>query len=302
VSDDRRASPPEPVRRGFDVSLVGMDGIGKTTLAGALVEALRRFGPVERVTWEEAIRREPPGFVVDGLQELGLSAYRTLYGGVASADLDIHGTFPATWGEFERSGYEERLSRLRVLDNELRGVVASAFVEAAGNLFLWAHVIDPKLDAGTIVVQESYGLKHALRELLMARRLALLQGDEGAADTISQLMPVVEAAFLRFVPPRVGVLVTGEPELAFRWRSGQPNYVGIAEDLTTIGVAGEDSFIDFQRECALEFEEVARRAGWVVVRMADRAKEENVDAAVDAILEHLDRQGLVERAAGAAAE
>ena len=264
-----------------------MDGIGKSTLARALCELLAAHAPVERITWEGEIREHASRFVVDGLKELGLSSYRTMYGAARSPELDLIATFPSSWEEFVATRYEANLSGLRVTTNDARGIVNSALVETAGNLFLRMHVIEPKLAEGAIVVQESYGVKHAVRALLMARRLTQERADEASVAAIDALASALTLAFRSWMAPRVPVLVTGAPELAAAWRSRQPDYVGVAEDLSTIGYDAADSYVEFQRECAAAYESLAADEGWLVVRMIDRAVDENIGEALEAIVAHL---------------
>lgn len=282
-----QTNEPQQGRRGFDIGLVGMDGIGKSTLASALCELLGAHGQVERVSWESSIREHPSRFAVDGLKELGLSAYRTMYGAAHAPDLDLAATFPSTWDEFVATGYEANLSGLRVTSNDPRGIVNSAFVETAGNLFLRMHVVEPRLAEGTIVVQESYGVKHVVRALVMARWQMREQWDDASVNAVDAIMPALTRAFRCWAAPRVPVLVTGAPELAASWRAQQQDYVGVAEDLSTIGHEAAGSYVEFQRECAAAYEELAAAEGWLVVRMRDRSVEENIGEALETIAVNL---------------
>ncbi|WP_031513267.1 hypothetical protein [Streptomyces sp. NRRL F-5123] len=270
-----------PGERGVYVSLLGVDGIGKTTVAERLVSDLRARGrTVTPVSWRASLHGDLPVWPQAALRTLWMDSFRLLFGGAVAGG--EHVTLPERYEDWVREDAEEGLAGLEASASSPSGPLASLFVEFAGNLVLYAEVIRPALERGDVVVQETFPYKHVLKEYLLARALAGRAGDVpySRGDMDGLFAPV--EAFFGGGPLRadVGLLVDGPVALAHRWRLGQGGRVGVLEDLRTAGEAGDEGFTRLQSESAERFRKFAADWGWSVHTVADAPVEENVPRAL----------------------
>ena len=155
--------------QGLTVAFLGIDGIGKSTLCRAFEERVRDSGQeVVTVTWRSALEETAGPWPAVPLQQLWLESFRTLYGaGLRDGEpLDI----PRGYDDWRDHDWERHLAAEPVMGNKASGALAAAFVEIAGNVLLASEVTRKALARGAIVVQESYPIKHVLKELAVAER------------------------------------------------------------------------------------------------------------------------------------
>ncbi|MEU6275766.1 hypothetical protein ABZ871_25635 [Streptomyces populi] len=277
--------------QGLTVAFLGIDGIGKSTLCRAFEERARSSGhEVVTVTWRSALEETGEPWPAVPLQQLWLESFRTLYGaGMREGrPLDI----PRGYDEWRDKDWERRLAAEPVMENRASGALAAAFVEIAGNVLLASEVTRRALARGAIVVQESYPIKHVLKELAVAERLAAEGGDDDpAADAVGELVGVVRGLLdtvfgSSLLRPDVGILVDGPSSYAYRWRTAQNGAVGALEDYGAAGERSEESFSRLQDETAKLFREYADSWGWIVHEVDDSGVDANTARGLDALCAH----------------
>ena len=68
--------------RGLYISFLGIDGIGKTTLAQSLAEELRKRGrKVTAVSWRSSLDADLPVWPQEALRTLWMDTFRLIFGG-----------------------------------------------------------------------------------------------------------------------------------------------------------------------------------------------------------------------------
>ena len=260
-----------PPARGAYVALLGIDGTGKTTLAEGLAERCAQVGqPVRTVSWRRLVESptEPAGWPKDSLQNLWLEIFRLYYGG-ATLDGGAR-TMPGSYGELVAAGGTEHLHDADVAGVRAHGPLAAALLEIAGNILLQRDAIERWVAEGCVVIQESYGFKHVVKELLLVEEL-----DPALAAEAALTLRFAQDFFGRVCMPDVGVLVAGDPELALRWRTAEAGRTGVFENFS---VAGEDpgaSFLALQSRCTAIFADFAAAHGWLRFDVQDVPRERN---------------------------
>lgn len=268
-----------PPARGAYVALLGIDGTGKTTLAEALAERCAQVGqPVRTVSWRRLVESptEPAGWPKDNLQNLWLEIFRLYYGG-ATLDGGAR-TMPGSYDELVAAGGTEHLHDAAVDGVRAHGPLAAALLEIAGNVLLQRDAIARWVAEGCVVIQESYGFKHVVKELLLVEEL-----DPALAAEAALTLRFAHDFFGRACVPDVGVLVAGDPELALRWRTAETGRTGVFENFA---VAGEDpaaSFLALQSRCTGIFAEFAAAHGWLHFEVLDVSRERNRDRLLAAL-------------------
>ena len=299
-------SGSQPPGRGLYVSLLGIDGIGKSSLAQRLTRDLRERGlKVLPLSWRDCLDAQLPGWPQQALRTMWMDTYRLMFG--STIDQGQHIALPERYADWVEERAEERLSELAATPSSATtGPLAAAMVEFAGNLVLYSEVIRPALERGEIVVQETFPYKHVLKEYLLAVYAANRTGT-GAyhPQEIDPLFTPMEEFFGGPLNPDVGVFVDGPPELALEWRLKQSGQVGVMEDLRIAGEPGFDGFVRLQSECARRFLEFARKYGWQRHEVRDAPAESNVRRGLDILLAEISRlrpHWQLGRCAGVAAE
>ncbi|HZB47730.1 MAG TPA: hypothetical protein VE547_01440 [Mycobacteriales bacterium] len=268
-----------PAPRGAYVALLGIDGTGKTTLAEALAERCAQAGrPVRTVSWRRLVESptQPAGWPKDSLQNLWLEIFRLYYGG-ATLDGGAR-TMPGSYDELVAAGGTEHLHDATVEGVRAHGPLAAALLEIAGNVLLQRDAIERWVAEGCVVIQESYGFKHVVKELLLVEEL-----DPGLAAEAALTLRFARDFFGRVCVPDVGVLVAGEPALALRWRTAEAGRTGVFENFS---VAGEDpgaSFLALQSRCTAIFDDFAAAHHWLRFEVEDVPREHNRDRLLAAL-------------------
>ncbi|GGT43232.1 hypothetical protein [Streptomyces chromofuscus] len=271
--------------QGLHISFLGVDGIGKTSLATRLARLLGEHGlPVRLISWRGTLDEEedPQPWPGVALQQLWLETFRLLYGGASceGEPLDL----PRDYVQWRDGGYEDRMGRSDVRGTRPAGPMAAALAELAGNVVLFPEVVRPAVQRGEIVIQETFPYKHVLKQLLIAERL---QTDPAQVELIGHAMSFMTTMFgSALFQPDIGVLVDGPVSLAYAWRIAESGHVGALEDFSAAGEHGEASFHRLQEETADAFRRVAKDWDWLVHTVDGTGLEENMRQGVELITAH----------------
>ncbi|WP_432921530.1 hypothetical protein ACQPZZ_22585 [Microbispora sp. CA-135349] len=264
--------------RGLHVAMLGIDGTGKSTMAEMLSELLSADGhAVKKLSYRGELREASRTNTRHALQELWVESLRLLYLGVEEL------VPPPSYVEFDGEDWERRLRDTPVAANVPVGPLAAAWLEWVGQVLLRHESVIPNLAAGVHVVDESFGLKTAFRELLLASRL---NADPAMADEIGTAKTVLSRLFAT-CRPDIGLVITSPIEQAYRWRMRQKGALGILESMTVAGGdAHLDGFVEIQSTCDAYFREFAASAGWTVFEMEDLPPQDNFDRLLGVLRAH----------------
>jgi hypothetical protein len=192
---------------------------------------------------------------------------------------------PEKFSDFRDNETELMLNALTltdVTDVRYSGPAAAAWVEIAAALILRTEHIEPRLQARTLVIQESFSFKHAVKWLLIAQEAAPNTKLCTAVPTlIDSLITIFGSAPFQ---PDVGVFVKCEPRRACSWGMQNAGRFGILEDLTLAGRKGEAGFLALQEACDKVFEQAATEWGWHTLRVDDRSLHDAVQAGLVQLL------------------
>lgn len=260
---------------GFHLALMGIDGVGKSTLIQELAGTARSQGlPVRTVSWrsvvEEEVAEEGEGFSFPKaeLRRLWIESFRAYFGGARTAE----GTpveLPTSFEDLYARGGTEYLNGVRVHSLRPDGALASAWIELAANTLLHQAVIEPAVAEGCAVLQESYGYKHLLKLFAYTEHLS-----PAMAESASIGRALVADYFGRVLQPDVGVYVAGDPRTALRWRQRQ-SALGTFETFASSGESAEASFLQLQEHTAAAFGTFAETHGWTRVDVLDVPRAQN---------------------------
>lgn len=160
---------------GLRIAMLGVDGIGKTSLSRALCTWLDRNGIQSQVvSWRRLVGGDAPcpaPYPRTTLEQLWVEDWRLLYGGGATDGRPVDDRLPRSFDEFDRAGVEERFPL--VADGvRSSGPLASGLTEWAVDFVIEAETVRPLADRGVVTIRESFGFKPVLKSLLIARRCA----------------------------------------------------------------------------------------------------------------------------------
>ncbi|MFF6780669.1 dTMP kinase [Streptomyces sp. NPDC012510] len=276
--------------RGLHISFLGIDGIGKSTLAQHLTAELRARGlTVTPVSWRSCLDAELPVWPQEALRTMWMDTFRLLFGGAVHQGRPV--SLPERYADWTSQQSEERLGELQAAASSPSGPLAAALVEFAGNLVLHSEVIRPALERGETVVQETFPYKHVLKEYLLASELAdgADAGSYTPGDVDFLFSPIEEFFGGGALRPDLGILVDGPVELALQRRLAQSGAVGVLEDLRTVGRHGNEGFIALQSASAQRFRAFARKFDWSVITVEDAPVEVNTRRGLDLLLSRIAR-------------
>lgn len=249
---------------------------------------------VETTTCRAVHRSPDRSFLKDLMDEINFLCFRMLYGSATAAAIgDFGDLFMGPCRAQDSAVVEEQLRKTLVVDNDTRGFIGAAFLEVVAALALKTHRIDPLMAIGRIVIQETFAYKQTTKNLLLAKWSASRHKERGTLTVIRRLQATIDLLFSTVLAPTVGVVVSGDPELAWRWRKDGSKPLGLLEDCRLIGQPGEEGFLRLQRACNVAFLDVAKRWGWLRLDVQDRSIDENVEMAVGRIMAELQRRGVL---------
>lgn len=267
---------------GAYVSFLGIDGVGKTTLAKAFRDRLRGLGiTVEDVSWRAVNQGAGASWPVDALQELWLDTFRLLFGGSKLAGDSV--ILPRSYDAWEREHWEEKLGELPVTSAHRSGPLAAALAELSGNLVLTDAIIRPLVVQGVVVIQETFPYKHVLKEILVARQISNAPEFTNVCDLVeSTTLAMFGSAHMQ---PDVGVLVDGNAALAHSWRMKEMGRLGLLEDFGAAGSRGRESYLRLQEQSSSFFSTAASSWGWMTHKVDDTGLVRNVERGVKLLME-----------------
>lgn len=261
---------------GLHVALLGIDGVGKSTLAEELQRRCQaRDVPVTVTSWRRYIEDYPGGvssYPVRSLRNLYVEAFRLLCAGTVSGSGDDG---IGTYEDFTTGGGRAALEEAAGADMSPGGAMGAILLEIAGNVVFHRDVVGELTSKGMVVIDESYGYKHAVKDLLVAERAASTPVPE-----LELIRPFVRQFFGRAMVPDVGLYLAGDPDLAMRRIAGQRRRVGRFEMLPVSQSSArqdDSAFHEMQRECAKEFAQFAASYGWTTVATEDGTWDDNRD-------------------------
>lgn len=256
---------------GAHVAMLGIDGLGKTTLTEELAELARCRGrDVHLVSWRGYL--ENGGARVyprDQLERLWVQSFR-LYFGTARTPDGAPVELPTSYADLDARGGTGYLDDLPLTGMHGRGPLAAAWIELAANTILHQAVIRPLVDAGGIVLQESFGYKHLAKLFTVA---AAVSPELAAPCRTGQAL--VAGLFGGPLRPDFGIHLAGDPELALAWRKAQNGRPGTFESLEAAGEDPWASFLRVARESTRLFDSFAASHGWIRAEMTDAPREVN---------------------------
>jgi hypothetical protein len=263
---------------------MGIDGAGKTSVAEALVQALRDQGAsAEVVSWKRVMAEPGPTAELLALQAMAASRLQLARARVVEK-VDVLETLLAEWRPRPFREAEQGLRQLPIDQNEAFPFLSAALIELSGNLFVHHAHIQARRAAGCTVVEESCGFKHVLKNVLMAERL-----DPDLTQPARQVLALAQALFGGLLRPTQGYWIDTDPGLAEAWRSRSGENATNFEDYSLIGRARGGSFLTMQQDCRQAFAEAQATWGWARLEMTDRPRAQNVAAAVAQIQADLAR-------------
>ena len=285
-----------------EIAFLGQDGIGKSTISEAIADRLRQDGHQVLVTsWTRALRVPQPDFAKSCLGDMLLCAYRGMYAAARSADTEAQALFPKDFDAFMSSDATDRLLELDLTENSTWGLVAGAFSEMAGNFFFRNQVVEPGLAEGAIVIQETFGYKHLVKDLFLAKELAKRNGETRYLPVIEMMEGLNELMFSTVLAPEVGILMDGDPEVAVARRLAQSGGPEWTEDLQLACDRRPESFLIMQQYSNEKFREFAKRHGWPTIMLEDESEEKTVQKMLDFVLPIFAQEACAEPAGARAA-
>ncbi|AUY52533.1 hypothetical protein [Streptomyces sp. CB01881] len=284
---------PKPISRGCAIGLIGIDGVGKTTLAGELERRLTERGvPAVLLSRRQYLKTRPHDFVGDTMATLYEGSLRTLYGFAGLAGGGTLGDhFPPPAGPVMSADFERLLDGAAITGNDPHALITSMLCEIAGHLAFREAVVAPAVRAGKVVIEDTHGIKMVVKLYLLATSLA------GSGDLSNQSLEAVLKAGITALRPdpaaSVPVLVQVDPEIAYQRRVAQHGRVGGMEHYGPVGRAvGHDSYVELQSRSQKIFDEIGTLWGCLRVELPPQDREGGLRTAVDQILAAVD--GLAE--------
>lgn len=273
-------SPPGPrPPEGLHIALMGIDGAGKSTIAVELAQSLRATGHcVEIVNFKRAMARADPASA-SILSHVAFAALKAQYAEAAVEDAgsDLGALLACEDVGSQFAKVEDGLRALSVAGNAARPLLSSAVLEIVGGFWVQAYV-ESRLRAGVVVVNDSFGYKHVLKNALLAQRLSAPGSPVQAAA--QRVLETARSFYHTLLRPTYGYWIDTDPRLALRWRATTGEITTPFESYGLAGESGDASFLAMQEDCRPAFQEAAQEWGWQCVALSDLPKDENIGRAV----------------------
>jgi len=271
-------SSPE---QGFHIGVLGLDGIGKSSLVKTLREQIEITGrQIEIVSWGWCLQRLPAlqeeDEVTSSLEDLWVDSFGTYYAGAEVEGEPV--VIPRSKAEIEANGGTKYLADAEVSGVVPTGPVASALLELSAKTLLHQQVIRRLVNKGVVVIDESYGYKSVFRALILARSI-----EPRISQQVERIRVFARDIFGQVLTPDLGILLDGSPELAVQWRLAQAGGFGPFETLAPSGEDPESSFIRLGGLMRAEFSEFASLYGWETFQISSAPMREQHFRIVNAL-------------------
>ena len=279
---------------GMDLAMLGLDGIGKSTAFAWVAETITRTTGKKVVasTWRSEVAKSSDTFSATVLRDIYCSCHRMLFGSAEHPKgISLRSQLFNEDTDVLSSESIQKMATTPVSANDPRGLIGSALLDIAGNVAHRMLVTEPLIKNGYVVVQDSYGYKSVVKQLVAARLAAASEGSIDLANEADMTLDFATQLFGRLMRPVTGLLLDGEPSLALRRRS-QRNSKAILEDLTIIGQPGRLYSVRFFAACRRQFLMAAKKWKWPIVQMADEPPAASRRKVTEATLAMLDTIGL----------
>lgn len=265
--------------------LLGLDGVGKSTIARALQQTLVEEGRSVTITsWSSASKSMPVAFSRDCMADLLYSSFRAMYAGARTEEGHVNAHFPRNAEAFTSSkALKNQFLDFDIVDNETWGVLAGTVTEISGNLMHHFMCVEPQLSSADLVIQESFGYKHLIKDLHLARLLAERHGQDEYLPLIEQLERFGEQVYTTILAPTCGIVVDGDPQAAIGRRLLQSGRAEWTEDYQLAGQKSPESFLAMQTFARKRFLEFAERYGWRTVEVRSEGRQRTSARAVSEI-------------------
>ena len=283
-----------PFRRGFDIGLIGLDGVGKSTIATELQRALVERGiPTLVQSWRRAVKESDDRFVRSLLAEIHAGSHRMIWGSAQRSAGDVRALFPE--GAVDVVGHEfiQTLKAIDVTRNDCRALCAAGWLELAADLALQLQEVQPRLTAGQSVILDSFGLKPVAKLLTVSAIVAREDGDNDSVELINRNLRLILDVYGSWLRPEAGFLIDASAETAWRHRERDPKGIGLVEDLAVAGRRGRAPFVELQNAINEIYREAVTAWGWLTIPVGEESLPRATERAVSAILEDLRRRSLI---------
>ena len=256
--EEDAAQAPVISTSGFELGLLGIDGIGKSTLTNAIVRSLREDGyEVLVLSWRRWLQTAPAGSAREVLLPMHGAAVRALFADARTADgrrgIDL---LPPEGGLIDNALLVELVAEQPHF-NDGRGVLAAMHMEASASVLLRQQVIEPALRAGTVVIQESFSYKQLVKQIEVAAHHLRLPRIE-----VERLHASVADLLATVCRPSAGLFLVGDPAFAYECRVRDSGGLGPIEHLGDPDLEPLESYLRLQRAAQVRFAAFADRCGW----------------------------------------
>ena len=273
---------PDHMSRGLYIALLGIDGVGKTTLAREIGELAQSCGrTVHFVSWRQYLENaiQNPDWSLrhlNILQNLWVDSFRVYFSGscVKGSPTDL----PASYEDLVLRG-TEYLNGYPTDHLRESGPIAASWVELAANTLIYMGIISPLLTTGDLVIQESFGYKHLIK--LIATFDFLSEGRYCQETAIARKF--VSTYFGHFLRPDIGIYIDADPRVALKWRMSQASRVGTFEAYSTAETDLPQSFLAMQSTLRRDLQWFAGNFHWLSLRVDDVPRKQNRDRTFDAL-------------------
>ncbi|MFE0045218.1 hypothetical protein [Streptomyces albireticuli] len=274
------------------ISFLGVDGVGKSTLAAALHDRLVGAGHRVVSTSRRAYLKAHGGpfpspvaaaaAVTDWNRTLYDGALRSLYTMATGPEGESVGTlFPPPHGDLRDEVLEKSLGGAGVAANRPEALFAAALAEMAGALAWHTGVVLPEVARGTVVIEETHPYKMVTKLCVLAQRA---KGTSAVPEGVALLRAA--ALLLGPGPLTLPVLLSCDVGDAYDRRVAQYGELGALEHYQLAGGGTDrDAYLDLQSRSQAAFEAAA--ALWQIPELRmERGEEAAVAAALDSLLAH----------------
>lgn len=266
---------PHVSTNGFHIALLGIDGIGKSTVARSLQGTFQAAGfTVEPIAWRSEVTSSTSSATHTALRELWVESLRLLL-----LRDDVAEQVPATFDLLMAGATEAQVFARGQLASKASGLLAATYVELAGQVLLHDDIIGGARSRGSVVIEESAGIKLVAKLLMIIELISDSEALREEAAALLKFLPTL----LRRRRPDLGIVVSGAVELAFARRVRDESGIGFLEQLPLKGATPLERFARLQTPLDEYFRRFGRAEGWAVFEMKDESPEESLQGLLDLV-------------------